>query len=375
MNHDNSEKQYQPSLKKLEELRKQGVFLRAREFYMGITLIAGLMTLYASGGWLYHAWIKNFLLVFNADVFRDDAILSKNLLVHLMINNLVYLLPFFFILIVFFLVSASTFGGLRFSEKWIQFKGERLSPLKNLKRIYSPQSLVEVGKSLLKVVLFISILLIFFQLHQKDILILGRLGELDVINHIIRLVKQFLILMFLVILIIAFVDAVLSYYQYYKKAKMTHQETKDESKETDGNPEIKKKIRQTQYAISMQKLQKEIPMASVVITNPTHFAVALRYLEKKDAAPVIIAKGIEHKALYIRQLAVLHAIPIYESPQLARSIYYSGKVGTMIHPELYMAVALVLSYILQMKEYQLGRGMKPAPLTNIEIPEHFRIGN
>jgi flagellar biosynthetic protein FlhB len=152
---------------------------------------------------------------------------------------------------------------------------------------------------------------------------------------------------------------------------MTTQEMKEESKDVDGNPEVKRKIRSKQYALARQRLSVSVPQATVVVTNPTHYAIALRYDETKDNAPKILAMGKDYIATQIRQLAVANAVPIYEAPPLARAIYHTGNIGSEVHPALYMSVAIVLSYVSQLQNYQRGAGQLPLPVSDLKIPDDF----
>lgn len=373
MSEDDSEKQHKPSAKKLERLRSEGSFLRAREFYSGTTLIATLVVIYLCKTTFKQVWANNFYITYahiNAANVIDFSL--SQLFEQLFFNNFGILLLLFLIILLIFLVSVTLFGKLHMPKKIITFKGERLSVLKNLKRIYSMQTLIELFKSSFKLILFVSLLLFFFHAHQLEIMNLQKVHQSSSLALSMSLFESFLFQLIAALALIAGIDALINYYQYNKKAMMTSQEVKEENKEMEGSPELKKKIRQAQQTIAMQRMQKEMPGATVVITNPTHYAIALRYTDKVDSAPVIIAKGVDHKALQIRQLAIKYAIPIYPAPELARAIYKTGTVGGMIHPELYMAVAIVLSYILQLQEYQMGRIKQPAPLTDLKIPEHFK---
>ena len=167
-------------------------------------------------------------------------------------------------------------------------------------------------------------------------------------------------------------NAIYSFFSYQKKIKMTTQEIKDERKNTEGSPEVKGKRRSMQLALARKNIQRTVPEASVIITNPTHYAVALKYIEGEDKAPKIIAKGIEHIAKEVRIIAIKNAIPIYEEPQLARAIYHTGKVGTYIKEDLYQAVAVVLAYVVQLKNYQQGVGDMPTKEHAIELPPEYR---
>ncbi len=370
---DTSEKKHKPSQKRIDQQKKDGQFLRAKEFYSGLTLIAAMSVLYALSGQIYSTLSNNFLLTYSKlDVLIRDEHASKVLFQQLWKNNLLAMLPVFAVILVALLSSVGLMGGIHFSRKLLSFKGERLSPYKNLKRIFSLQNAMEVAKSVLKLFLFMIILVIFLQSHQEEIRHLSIIGEVNMVGKAMHLLALFLGHLALGILILAAIDGVFNYHQFQKKAKMTDKDLRDESKDTDGNPEVKKKQKQAQFALALQRLQQDIPKASVIITNPTHYAVALKYQDKVDSAPKIVAKGADHMALHIRTLAKKHSIPIYEAPELARAIFHTGKVGHHILPELYIAVAIVLSYLFQLRNYQAGRGSMPEPISDLKIPDELK---
>jgi flagellar biosynthetic protein FlhB len=154
---------------------------------------------------------------------------------------------------------------------------------------------------------------------------------------------------------------------------MTKQEIKDEYKSTEGNPEIKGRIKQTQYEMSQRRMMGEVPNSDVVITNPTHYSVALKYDAKMGGAPQLVAKGIDEMAIHIRTIAKEHEVEIIQSPALARSLYYTAEVDQDIPEELYAAVAQVLAFIFQLNEHRKGRGKKPIPIAKkLPIPDEFK---
>jgi flagellar biosynthetic protein FlhB len=168
------------------------------------------------------------------------------------------------------------------------------------------------------------------------------------------------------------IDAIYNLLSFRKKTKMTFKEVKDERKNTEGSPEVKQKVRSKQQTMARLNMQRDVPNSTVVITNPTHFAVALKYEESIDSAPKIMAKGMDNMAQEIRRLAIKSSVPIYQAPTLARAIYHSGKVGSYIDEDLYQAVAIVLSYIYQLKQYQQGNGSPPDYVQSLPIPEEYK---
>jgi len=191
------------------------------------------------------------------------------------------------------------------------------------------------------------------------------------INVGYSIIKSFIILLCITLIALMAFDVFYQYVQFQNQSKMTGQELKDEYKDTEGSVDVKRKIRSAQFALLRQRLAVSVPQANVVITNPTHYAIALKYDAKKDRAPKVVAKGKGPLAQQIRFLAIANAIPIYEAPPLARAIYHTSKVNTEIHPELYMSVAIVLSYVHQLKNYQMGAGKQPDFVEDLEIPKEF----
>lgn len=176
------------------------------------------------------------------------------------------------------------------------------------------------------------------------------------------------------LLLIAAADVPFQLYQTHKKMKMTKQEVRDEYKDSEGKPEVKQRIRQLQREVSQRRMMAAVPDADVIITNPTHYAVALQYdPEKGGAAPLLLAKGSDFMALKIREIGVEHNIQILESPALARAIYYSTELEQEIPAGLYLAVAQVLAYVFQIRQYRAGKGKRPEPLKDdLPIPPDLR---
>ena len=154
---------------------------------------------------------------------------------------------------------------------------------------------------------------------------------------------------------------------------MSRQELKDEVKDTEGKPEVKGRIRQLQREMAQRRMMSNVPDADVIITNPTHYAVALKYNPEKMATPIMLAKGGDHVALKIREIAKAHKIEIIESPVLARAIYHTTDVDQEIPAALYMAVAQVLAYVFQLRNFRRGKGEKPTYPRNIKIPKNMQF--
>jgi flagellar biosynthetic protein FlhB len=232
------------------------------------------------------------------------------------------------------------------------------------KRIFGVQGWVELAKSLLKVLVVGGIAALIALWLIDDMLMLGRMDLRQGIAGAGRLVMFSLIAMSAALAIIAAVDVPFQLWSHRRKLKMTRQQVRDELKETDGRPEIKSRIRSLQQQMSKRRMVQEVPLADVVVVNPTHYAVALKYQPDRMRAPKVVAKGAGLIALTIRRLAEEHRVPIFEAPPLARALYKSADIGREIPAALYVAVAQILTYVYQLKKlppHLAARLVKPHP--------------
>lgn len=375
MSEESQEKQFQASQKRKDDLKKKGSFLRSKDLNSGGVVVMSIAILLMMISSFYQVISNNFILSFTqfSTVTQPDHS-SVWLYKKLAINNLLLLLPYLLVLLIVPFVLTFAFSGFGFSWQLVKFKLERINPIKNLGKVFSFSNFIEIFKSILKFFVFISLLIVFIYGQSRGLFQLVGLDDEGLITGGFEMIKLYLLLIIAGVGLIISVDMLYSYFSFQKQTKMSRQEVKDEQKETDGSPEIKRRIRSAQMAMSRQRIAQDVPGATVIITNPTHYAIALKYDDKKDKAPKILAMGVDNMAAEIRLIAIKHGIPIYEAPQLARAIYYTGKVGGMIHPDLYMAVAIVLSYIVQLKHYQMGMAEKPAWVQDLQIPEelHFK---
>lgn len=371
---ESQEKHYKPSKKRLDELKKQGNFLRSKDLSSGLIIILAIFLL----GFMADRWLMVLLANFQISFAMSGHVLSSPddlnpLYARLAMDNLWMMLPLFGLLLASLAGIVFLFGGFGFSLSVVKFKAERINPLKNLQRIFSFNHVIETLKSTIKFILFFLLTAIFFYCYQVDLFELSRLSHQNLLPQSVDLIKQYFMMMGMGVTIVVGIDLFYSYHTYQKKNRMSFQDVKDENKETDGNPENKKRLRTAQMALSRQRVRFDVPTADVVITNPTHYAVALRYTEGMDQAPKVIAKGKGPLAAEIRLIAIKHAIPFYAAPPLARALYATSTIGDYIHEDLYRAVAIVLSYIYQLKKYQRGEAGVPTLAQDLTIPASMQF--
>jgi len=260
-------------------------------------------------------------------------------------------------------------GGWSFSTDALMPKFSRLSPLQGFKRMFGLNGVVDLVKSLLKFALLSIITLIVLHNNFDKAVIMGTANDSEVIGDSMQLIISSTVFLSLALIVIAAIDVPYQLWDHLRKLRMTRQELRDEMKQTEGNPEIRGRIRQAQREIAKRRMLADIPKANVILMNPTHFAVALQYDQDKHVAPVMLAKGTDQLAFKIREIAQKHKIPIYEEPRLTRAIYYNTDPGELIPKPLYVAVAQVLAYILRLQRVRREGGLWPNKPVIQDIPD------
>lgn len=256
------------------------------------------------------------------------------------------------------IASQAALGSFGWNNKLLMPKASRVNPGAGLKRIFGPTGWIELGKSLLKVLLLGS--MGAWMLWSMTSSSLG-LMAMDLNGAVGALGGQFILLMFVMaagLLIIAGVDLPIQMIRHFRQLRMSKQEVKDEHKESEGSPELKGAQRQRQRDILKGGFRKSVATAHVVLTNPTHFSVALRYESGKDQVPVVVAKGRGQTALAIRELAAELQVPVLEYPSLARAVYFTSREGQEVRDDLYAAIATVLAFVFGVNK-AAGGGLPP----------------
>src|SRR5690554_273581 len=371
-NNSAQDKSEKPSEQRLRKAREEGQVARSRELQSAMLVLAGGLLLTVT------SFLEEFSQSLMQQHFRLDrqAATDPNLMFSYLGGALelalATFLPFFLVLWCAGLLSGMIPGGWLISSKAVQPQFKRMNPLSGLKRMFSAQSLVELGKSLLKVSLLFGIMVGLIWNNAQDLIKLNQLPVSVALAKGTRLLAGGAILLGLALLFIAILDTPYQRWSMLKKLRMTKQEVKEEHKNTEGRPEIKRRIRELQMQMSRQRIDQQVPEADVVITNPTHYAVAIRYAPDLAEAPYVIAKGVDQLALRIREVAGQHQKTVLEIPELARAVYHSTRVDQEIPAGLYNAVAHVLMYVMQLNAYKAGKAQQPAPLPSFQIPDSLK---
>ncbi len=368
------EKTEDPTGKKLEDAAEKGNIARSRDLATAFVLMGSSLGLLVFGAQLSEATLAVCRRLFSLNLKDiNDPYQMFTGLGSAVTEVMPPFLKLCAVIAIASVVGNTLLGGYNFTWYGASFRASKLDPLAGIKRMFGMQSLVELIKSILKVLVVGGGAYILLDIFFDDIMALSLMSSPDDIISAMYLLGWMFFGLCASTLLIAAVDAPYQAWNHNNQMKMTKQEVKDEYKNSEGNPEIKSRIRGMQIQISRRRMMQEVPQADVIVTNPTHYSVALKYEQGKNRAPVVVAKGVDKMAFYIRQIADAHKVPIIESPALARSIYYTTEIDSPIPEQLFAAVAQVLAYVYQLKMYKRGRGTKPKALAkDLPIPEGFR---
>lgn len=367
------ERTEQPTEKRLKESRDKGEVPRSRELNTMVVMLASALGLFALGGSMGGKLTR--LISMDLHLDRQQAFDKAAIFEALSVNvtgALIMLAPFLVVMMLSVFIGPLFMGGWSFSTKAMAPKFSKLNPLKGFKRLFGVQGLVELLKALAKFLLLGSAALLLLAMLSERYITLGQAPLQQGIQGGMQLILLVFLVLALTLGLVAAIDVPYQKWTHMKKLRMTVQEVKQESKETEGNPEVRGKIRSLQQEMAQRRMLQEVPDADVIIVNPTHFSVALRYDELKQHAPRVVAKGVDFLALKIREIATAHDVPIFTAPPLSRALYHHTEIDQEIPGELYMAVAQILAYVYQVQNNVRGQGNAPVMPTDLPVPEEFK---
>lgn len=361
------EKTEGPTPKRKQKAFDDGQVLRSREFATALVVLAGCGWLALFGPALMAACKGLMVTSFSFGSGDIDDFQPMRSLAIAGWQIAPPMIAMFAIAVLAAIFSQVGLGALTFNGKLMAPKASRINPASGLKRIFGPQGWVELGKSLLKVILLGSIG--YYMLIHVATQSIG-LATSDLQTSVASLGSMLIGTLFAMaagLVVIAGIDVPIQIIQLLRKLRMSKQEIKDEHKESEGNPENKQAQRQRRHDLAKRNMRKAVSEAHVILTNPTHFAVALRYDRGRDQVPVVVAKGRGVTAQAIRELAQESRITTLEYPMLARAIYYTSREGQEVRDDLYLAIATVLAFVFGINA---KAGGAPPPIT---VPETARF--
>lgn len=360
------------SPQKLEKAREDGQVAQSRELATFVSLMVGGGTLWMMGSTLSTGMtqIMRSGMKFDSTFIADPASAITRLS-SMTMEIVVVFAPLLLFLLVATLAAPMFLRGWLFSTKALVPKFSRLNPLAGIKRILSLDGLVEMLKAIGKVGLLGAVAVWLIWSKREVIFSLGMESIPASTQHLGDLISRGFLLIAGAMIFIVLIDVPFQLWNHHKKLMMTKEELRQEAKESEGNPQIKARIRQQQREISRRRMMAEIPHADVVVTNPTHYAVALKYSDGDMRAPRVVAKGADLVAMRIREIAAANGVPTLEAPPLARALHQHTELGDEIPAALYAAVAEVLAYVFQLRNFRTAGGYAPTMPVDLPVPKEL----
>lgn len=343
--------------KKLDDARKEGRVARSSDLINGFMLLLMFFVLKLFGGIMANLFLDSFVKYYNKasdismEVFdvRQAVNLSNEIVLDIVIASLPVLIGSFVVALVGNIVQV----GWKVTGKPLKPKLDRLNPIGGFKRMFSQEKVVELIKSILKVLAIALVAYNEVKDRWKFILNLYDFEFMQAILNIFDIVLDVGIKISVIFVVIGLADFGYQKWKHLHDLRMSKQEVKDEMKQSEGDPQIKGQIRQKMREGARRRMMQDLPKADVVITNPTHFAVAVKYDKETAEAPYVLAKGADYVAANIKEIAKQNNIEIVENKPLARMLYYNVEIGDQIPPELYQMVAEVLAYVYSVKNKEI----------------------
>lgn len=350
------EKVLPASPQKKQRAREEGNIARSADLNAGLSLTAALLALVFFGRFMFVLMMESGeYFLGNLEVLTTDEVTLQQIMIQSMYFTLLASAPIFGIMMLTGAASNVAQVGFLITSKTLQPKLDRINPLTGIKRLFSLRSFVELVKSIAKLCFVAAVVLWYLRGEVDRMLLLMHADTLTMLPVVAEIVVAVWWRVAVVVLAIGIADYAYQKWQFEQDLRMTLQEARQEMKELEGDPHIKRRVRQLQRQIAAQRMMAAVPEADVVITNPTHYAVALRYDPANMQAPVVVAKGMRLVAQRIREIAVENRVPIVQKPPLAREMYRLVPLNAPVPEALFVAVAEVLSYVYRIDRRQAKR--------------------
>ncbi len=363
---DSQEKTEEPTGRRLAKAREEGQIARSPEITIAASVISVAIYIYLFGSSLLGNVSNIFAqgLVFDSLAVLEPQVAAGRL-ADAAIEALFTILPILILTGVVVLVCSGLIGGYNFSWKSLQPKGSKFNPIAGLKRMFGMQALVNLGKSIAKFLLVGSVTYFLIDESITEFAEISMMALEPGLTASASILTTAFLVASSTLIIIALIDAPYQVYQHNQKMKMSLKEVKDERKDTEGSPEVKQRIRQKQREVSAARMLEAIAEADVVITNPEHFAVALAYDPSSEDPPKVVAKGADLMAERIRERAGEEGVPLFQSPVLARALFFTTEIEAFIPEPLFEAVAQVIAYIFNINSINRSSGLRDKPVPRV----------
>jgi flagellar biosynthetic protein FlhB len=353
---DLGEKTEDATPKRRQESREKGQVARSQDLGGALLLVVGTMTIAAAAYWMLSEATGAIRLALDGRMIGDplDPTATREFAYFIGAAAIRISAPVLLITWVAGVMSQFIQVGWLFSPQAIQPKLSKLDPIKGFQRVFGLSALVKAALDTLKVLVIAVVSIGTIMQHHDQIVVMPYMALLEALATAGMLMLDLAIRALIVLLLLGVIDFTYQRWKHSQDLKMTKQQVKDELKQTEGDPEVKRRRIKMQQQVAMHRVSAAVPKADVIVTNPEHISIALQYDAEQMNAPTVVAKGADHLALRIRQIAIKHGIPIVERKPLARALYKQVEVGQEVPPDLYAAVAEVLAYVYRLSGRMAG---------------------
>jgi flagellar biosynthetic protein FlhB len=351
MAEDKESKTEEATSKKVRETQEKGQFANSRELTSAFVLLAAITsfsftgqeaTLKMMSAWRY--------IITHSHAIPITVNGMYNFMEWVMTQMLSIMLPILLsIMVAGVIANLLQTGGLNFSSSPLKPKFSKINPMKGFSRIFSKNSISELMKSLFKVGVLTFIGYMTIKNHMDEIPPLMDFSVGQILLFIGDIMIEIMIQALIFMVILSSADMSFQIFQHGEELKMSKEEVKQERKETDGNPQLKQRIRTTQLEMARKRMMAAVPEADVIVTNPTHISIALKYDRDQNQAPIVVAKGADNIAAKIREIAKANDVPLVENKPLARTLYKTVEIGQVVPANLFRAIAEILAHVYKLK--------------------------
>ena len=347
---NDQEKTENATPKREREAREEGQAINSKEVSSAIVLLGAIVAFYATGSWMVHRMagaMQRYISGMGEISLRDDSL--QTLILNVMAEFALIVSPVMLATLIFGIAASVFQVGFTISTKSMSPKLSKLNPIQGIGKLFSIRSFTDVIKAIGKILVLGSIAYSLIKGEAQTLPLLIQMDVQEIWAFIGMISLRICLYTFLAMAAIAGMDYLFQWWQHQKDLRMTKEEVKEESRQTEGDPKVKSRIRSIQLEMSRRRMMDGVPDATVVITNPTHLAIALKYDSKNMQAPKVVAKGAGFIAERIKEIAKSNRIPIVENKPLARAMFKSVVVGADIPFEMYRTVAEILAYVYRLK--------------------------
>lgn len=356
MAEDLGERSEQPTPKRLSDARQDGTIARSADLAGAVLLLAATLTLAIATLPMLSRFKSVIEAVLSGETLGNpvDPADAITVIEYVALAGARVGLPLLLVTALVAFLSQYFQVGWLFSPRILKPSLDKLNPIGGFKRLFNISALFKAIMSVVKVAAVVAVVALTIYQYRAQIVVLAYLSPMQCLGSGCMMMLDLALRVLALLLLLGVLDYIYQKWKHIQDLKMTKHQIKDEMKQTEGDPEVKRRRLRMQQQIAMQRISAAVPKADVIVTNPEHVSVAIQYDPERMNAPMVIAKGADFLALRIRQLALVNRVPIVERPPLARALYRQVAIGREVPPDFYHAVAEILAYVYRLSGRKAG---------------------